>query len=155
MSEPMEQLEGWLDERATAFGEWVGETGAPGAWDFSPPSLDTLEELVRKRFAGEEQILAERGSAFIQGAVWYAGETVRRARAGVMWGFDPWEPGTDELPELFASELGVVTDSPYLVRSGQGSDKGRYPLGAVISLVCTTDEGDHPVRTHLRDLLDD
>lgn len=151
----MEQLETWLDERAAAFGDWAGETGTPGAWDFSPASLDVLEELIWKRYAGVKEILAERRSAFVQGAVWYAGETVRRARAGVVWGFEPWEPGTDEVPGMFASDLGVVTDSPFLVRSGQGRDHGLYPLGSVNSVARARYLGRNRAGGHLRALLDD
>lgn len=155
MSEPTEQLREWLAERATAFGEWADETGTPETCDFTPASLNVLEQVVRKRFADVDHILAERSSTFVQGAVWYVGETVRRALPAVEWGFDPWEPAADEPPGMFASELGVMTDSPYLARPGQGKEQGCYPLGALNNLLRTADEYDRAVNSRLRELLDD
>jgi hypothetical protein len=60
-------------------------------WDFGPDSLDTLEELVIQRGSTPEQLLDdEHNAAFVDGAVWYVGEVLRRGRPS------PWEYDRDD-----------------------------------------------------------
>jgi hypothetical protein len=84
-----EYLHRWLSEREAQFPAWVRDYGGDGgeaAWDFSPESLDALEELVIERGATPEQLLEdEQNAPFVDGALWYLGEVLRRARPL------PWE----------------------------------------------------------------
>ncbi|MFH8633542.1 hypothetical protein ACH4CC_27330 [Streptomyces lydicus] len=83
------ELVAWLDRRGAAFPGWAAEAGAPERWDFGLDSLELLEEIVRERFADGEEILAEKRSEFVQGAVWYIGEVVRRNARAVEWQYQP------------------------------------------------------------------
>lgn len=54
----------WLREQQSRFSTWVQEVS--GLWDFSPESLDLLEEVVRERFPSEEAFRDQEGEAFLQ-----------------------------------------------------------------------------------------
>lgn len=86
------ELAAWLARQEAGFPAWAEETGTPERWDFSPASLDTLEALVRERYADEHAFAdAVREGTLLQVAGWYVGETIRRAR-GCTWqhcGTDP------------------------------------------------------------------
>ncbi len=144
----------WLDERAAGFERWAVATGAPERWDFSPASLDELEELVRSRFTGEEETTAARRDTFLQGAAWYVGEVVCRTK-GAVWKYEAFAVGGGPLPALFASEQPGTIDTPYVGPPDEGEEAGVYPMGALHMLFWTVDEVDNPVEPHLRDVLED
>ncbi|WP_327354917.1 hypothetical protein [Streptomyces sp. NBC_01304] len=146
----------WLDERARAFPAWAEEAGAPKQWDFGPDTLDLLEDVVRGRFADDESVDAAKGSPFVQGAVWYIGETVRRHRDGVVWQYQPGTPYTKaEDAVLFGpGEFGVF-NTPLLGQPGLREGNRAYPLGILNTLYWEFDDIDEPLDDHIRDLLDD
>ena len=81
-----EYLRCWLAERGAQFPVWAAHYGGGAVWDFSPESLDALEELVIEKASAPEQLLDdERNAPFVDGAVWYLGEVLRRGRSL------PWE----------------------------------------------------------------
>ena len=64
------------------FPVWAGHYGGDAVWDFSPESLDALEELVIQKASTPEELLdEERNAPFVDGAVWYFGEVLRRGRS--------------------------------------------------------------------------
>jgi hypothetical protein len=76
-----EYLRCWLAERGAQFPVWAARYGGDAVWDFSPESLDALEELVIQKAPTPEQLLdEERNAPFLDGAVWYVGEVLRRGR---------------------------------------------------------------------------
>ena len=83
-------LQRWLSEREAQFPAWVRDYGGDGAeavWDFSPDSLDALEDLVIERGSPPEQLLEdEQNAPFVDGALWYLGEVLRRTRP-LPWGY--------------------------------------------------------------------
>lgn len=77
-----EYLRCWLAERGAQFPVWAGHYGGNAVWDFSPESLDALEELVIQKASTPEQLLnEERNEPFVDGAAWYLGEVLRRGRS--------------------------------------------------------------------------
>ncbi|WP_374024999.1 tetratricopeptide repeat protein [Mycobacterium sp. HNNTM2301] len=77
-----EYLRCWLAERGAQFPVWAGRYGGDAVWDFSPESLDALEELVIQNGSSPEELLdEERNAPFVDGAVWYLGEVLRRGRS--------------------------------------------------------------------------
>ncbi|WP_419996227.1 hypothetical protein [Streptomyces boninensis] len=147
-------LPAWLAERSRQFDGWCRATGAPeGTWDFSPASLDALEELVRARYGSEEQIDDDRMGLFLQGACWYVGEVAVRQR-GYRWHFWPFAVAGAALPTPFSSGEPGVIDSPSVgaasAREGQGTD----PMGLILTLFWTVDDVDEPVEAHLTDILE-
>ncbi|MEV0636937.1 hypothetical protein AB0I77_18650 [Streptomyces sp. NPDC050619] len=146
------QLETWLAERASSFDAWAEETGQPGRWDFTPESLDALEDLVRSRYGSDAAIDAGRTDPFLQGAIWYIGEMACRKK-GLVWHYWPFATGRAPLPDLFASGEPGFIDSPSVgkrnAREGQGTD----PLGLLLSLFWEKDDIDRPLSAHLRDIL--
>lgn len=68
----------WLEHRERLFPEWAREF--PGPWDFTPASLDALEELAR-RVTPDAAALAK-NTGFGDGAAWYLGEVLRRSAGG-------------------------------------------------------------------------
>ncbi|MEK2475567.1 hypothetical protein [Streptomyces noursei] len=86
------RLHTWLAERRAAFPAWADAAGGgTAAWDFSPASLDRLEDLVRGRFATYEEIAAARNDPFLVGAAWYFGE-VQVRECGALWRCRPQPP---------------------------------------------------------------
>lgn len=156
------ELASWLAERADAFEEWAQATGTPERWDFSAESLAALEDLVRRTFTDEEGFLSARSEPFVQGAVWYVGEILRRHK-GAMWAFDPWSPDSDDPPRMFTPEHPAVDDTPYVILPDfdeddeplADEDRTLFPLGTLTALYWSTDELDNPIDVHLGDLLDD
>ncbi|MFC3577809.1 hypothetical protein ACFOZ0_32030 [Streptomyces yaanensis] len=147
------ELAAWLAERSAGFTEWARATGEEERWDFGPDSLDALEDLVRRTFAGEDEVTAAKSGSFVQGAVWYIGEVVRRTQ-GAVWRYEPFAPGGGTPPALFASGKAAVTDTPQVVRP-YGEEQGSlYPMGALNELYWDEDELDNPMEAHLRDVLD-
>jgi hypothetical protein len=73
------KLDRWLAAREAAFDAWVTAYAPDGECDFSPGSLDAVEQLARG--------MAPPPESFWDGAVWYIGEVFRRALGG------EWTPG--------------------------------------------------------------
>ncbi|MGW4367810.1 hypothetical protein ACWEKT_19400 [Nocardia takedensis] len=85
-----EFLATWSAERAAAFPRWSATYGATD-WDFSPDSLDDLEELTRAHLGSPADFEKAENREFLEGACWYFGEVVRRNTAAV-WSYHPGEP---------------------------------------------------------------
>lgn len=82
-----EYLRRWLTEREAQFPAWVRDYGGDAVWDFSPESLDALEVLIIERGAVPEQLLEEKENApFLDGALWYLGEVLRR-KCALPWDY--------------------------------------------------------------------
>lgn len=149
----MSELSAWLAERSKAFPEWAKATGEEQRWDFSPDSLDALEDLVRRTFADQAQVTGAKSGAFVQGAVWYIGEVICRT-TGAVWRYEPFAPGGGTPSELFASGKSWVTDTPAVAQPHGEDSEPLYPMGALNALYWETDELDNPIEAHLRDVLD-
>ncbi|MFJ9410460.1 hypothetical protein [Streptomyces sp. NPDC101393] len=151
-----QQLADWLRARAAGFEEWSRETGQAESWDFSPESVDVLEEVVRGRYGSEEEIKVERDGLFVQGAVWYLGEVIRRSTQETSWGYDPFLVEADDIPfPLFASGADDELDTPYLTQWHFQEEDLVYPL-THFTLLFWKDSakyGHDPAR--LRDAFDD
>ncbi|MFJ9848258.1 hypothetical protein [Streptomyces sp. NPDC101150] len=148
------ELAVWLADRRAGFEEWARETGRPDRWDFSPESLDALEALVRSRHTGGEEIGAARRGPFLQGAAWYIGEVVCRAK-GARWKFEPFAVGGGALPALFGAEESGTVDEPFAGPPKDDDEAVVYPVGILRGLFTTRDELDNPIETHLRDAVGD
>ncbi|MFE1954854.1 hypothetical protein ACFW9D_30795 [Streptomyces sp. NPDC059524] len=81
------RLAQWLAAQEEAFSAWRQATA--GTWDFSPASLDRLEEVLMSRYASAEEAEAAHEDPFLTVAVWYLGETVRRAHPDAVWSCSP------------------------------------------------------------------
>ncbi|MFG2490421.1 hypothetical protein ACGFSD_05000 [Streptomyces caniferus] len=95
------RLNAWLAERRAAFPAWAEEAGGgTAAWDFSPESLDRLEDLVRGAFRTYEEASVAKDAPFLVGAAWYFGE-VQVRECGAVWRWCPRpadEPGIFDVP---------------------------------------------------------
>lgn len=80
--EPPDRLAGWLARRDQAFPDWVASYAPDGAWDFSPGSLPALQELVRRVTPTRAELHDPANRDFVDGAVWYLGEVMRRGMGG-------------------------------------------------------------------------
>lgn len=67
-----EYLVQWLTTREREFSTWVERFGSDSDWDFTPGSIDALETLI---LDVDPEGLSE---TFLDGAIWYYGETFRR-----------------------------------------------------------------------------
>ncbi|MEX0172810.1 hypothetical protein [Streptomyces sp. LMG1-1-1.1] len=139
----------WLTERQASFERWAREAGGVDRFDFSDASLDVLEDLVKASFAESEEITAQRRSPFIQGAVWYIGETLRRRREGWVWKFEP-DVAFGLLPAFYPT----VPDPAYLDTPCVGAPDAKpgehwYPLNTLRRLLATEDEFDNPIDERL------
>ena len=155
------ELLSWLAAREAAFGPWATALGPLDRWDFSARSLDALEDLVRERFAGVEDVMAAKDGEFVQGATWYIGEAVRRSyaecgtHAPLVWMYDPTPP-TGRAPSAFFDPASrVVTDTPFVGEPGSAEGEWLYPLGTLNELYSTVNEWDEPVEPRLRGALHD
>ena len=85
--EPIPPAQQWADARRTPFRDWVARYGAGRRWDFSAESLDGLAQVMLDHGpAGTAVADAPAGDDFIDGAVWYLGETLHRAKPS-RWSF--------------------------------------------------------------------
>ncbi|MFI0223305.1 hypothetical protein [Streptomyces lydicus] len=125
------ELVAWLDRRVAAFPGWAAEVGAPERWDFGPDSLELLEEIVRGRFADGEEILAEKRSEFVQGAVWYIGEVVRRNARAMEWQYQPRGRFGELAGAMFSAAREGVLETPLVGQPGLREGGTLYPLGAL------------------------
>ncbi|MGX7760402.1 hypothetical protein ACWQ06_17320 [Streptomyces angustmyceticus] len=99
------RLNTWLAERRETFPAWAGQAGGgTTVWDFSPQSLDRLDDLVRGTFRSYDEIWAEQDSPFLVGAAWYFGE-VQVRQCGAVWRWCP-RPPTERLPGDFPTVAG-------------------------------------------------
>ncbi|WP_329119776.1 hypothetical protein [Streptomyces sp. NBC_01465] len=147
------QLQAWLAERADGFGAWAKQTGhSSERWDFTPDSLDVLEALVRSRYGSEADIHAGRMDPFLQGAIWYIGETACRTK-GLVWHYWPFAPRRAQLPDLFTEPDAGFIDTPSVAKARAREGQGTDPLGLVLTLFWEKDDADRPTSTRLRDIL--
>jgi hypothetical protein len=73
--------ERWARVRQSRFPDWAARYGAGQQWDFSPESLDALATVILQHCpAGTNLLDAPVTADFIDGVVWYFGETLRRAK---------------------------------------------------------------------------
>ncbi|TVT41038.1 hypothetical protein FNH05_23075 [Amycolatopsis rhizosphaerae] len=84
-------LRDWLAERERAFPAWAASHGPADRWDFSPDSIDALATVVREETPTEELFRSPERAEFAEGAAWYWGEVLRRARPS-RWEYTPGEP---------------------------------------------------------------
>ncbi|MDX3804115.1 hypothetical protein, partial [Streptomyces sp. AK04-3B] len=154
------ELLSWLAVRAREFARWTDEAGpaADGGrhWDFSPASLDLLETALRERFDGSAGLLGAKSGAFVQGAVWYLGEVVRRARNGVVWQYRPRTRFDEPLgTAMFHAADEIYLDTPRVAQPGLREGGSAHPMAALNVLFWETDELDNPIEPRLADILDD
>lgn len=83
------RLNAWLAKQEAAFPEWVKQTGQE--WDFTPESLDRLEDLVRRMFSTWEEAKAAEDDPILSVAAWYLGE-VQNRHYGTVWQCRPYPP---------------------------------------------------------------
>jgi hypothetical protein len=83
----------WLRRQEQAFPAWTAASGKPpDLWDFSVASLVTLEEVVRRRLPTEDAFDHPANRDFVDGAVWYFGDVIRRHKPAARWQYFPVEP---------------------------------------------------------------
>ncbi|MGW1373479.1 hypothetical protein ACWD6P_04265 [Streptomyces sp. NPDC002446] len=151
-----QRLAEWLQARATGFEEWARATGQAESWDFGPASLDALEELVRGRYSGEEELQEERDGLFVQGAVWYVGEVIRRSTPETSWGYDPFAMDAgDTSGRMFTPGADDELDTPYLTQPHFQEEDFVYPLSHLLLLFWKGSARYRREEAHLRDLLDE
>lgn len=118
----------WLAERRRAFGGWTGDTSDPAYWDFSPESLDGLQVLLRTRLPGGGPTFGRPEQRdFVDGAVWYYGEAVRRAVGG-QWDYIDGDPAAS-----------AWAGRPFIKTPGRGG-RSKIPVYALMSAA----ESDNP-----------
>jgi hypothetical protein len=92
------ELERWFAERAADFPAWVARWAPDGTWDFSAASLDRLAELLNRLLESRKAVDDPANCDLVDGALWYLGDTCRRAGDG-QWSW---------------------SDGPYLINLGPG-----------------------------------
>lgn len=95
---PSPVLDAWLVAREQDFPAWG--TRYPGNWDFSPESIDTLTDLLRRTTPTIDAVNDPANYDFIEGACWYLGEMFRRANPTLWrWSYRSWEadPGDPDV----------------------------------------------------------
>ncbi|MFF4210779.1 hypothetical protein ACFYZE_15760 [Streptomyces sp. NPDC001796] len=150
------ELLAWLHGRRQAFDQWAQQTGAERL-DFRPDSLNELEDLLRERFQSDAELRARRLDPFVQGAVWYLGEVICRAK-GMVWKFerDVDHADTAAMPPLFGPDTPPgVLDTPCVSFPEDGPERGLYPLNILCRTLIAKDELGEPVDEHLVDALAD
>ncbi|MFB7504547.1 hypothetical protein [Streptomyces broussonetiae] len=93
MTEPARQwLDRWLADMDDRLDSWKVRYLPEGfRYDFSMESLDLLEEVILRRYQDESDFEADSGSEFLEGAVRYYGETLRK-RLSCRWGYQDMGP---------------------------------------------------------------
>ncbi|MEV6326082.1 hypothetical protein AB0M45_33720 [Nocardia sp. NPDC051787] len=127
-------LADWLTRRSGSFQDWADTYAPDTTWDFTPASLASLEELVRRVAPTEEMLFDHVNRDFLGGAVWYLGETMRRGLGG-RWNWNLHKRGNRKFP--YVEKLGprgVRTCTPHLVIDAALEKPGyltyRYELAA-------------------------
>ncbi|MFD3942694.1 hypothetical protein [Streptomyces sp. NPDC058579] len=126
---PHPWLAGWLTERRDDFPAWAADAG-PGAWDFSPESLETLGRLMVERFTAKDAYRAAEDTPFVQGAVWYVGEVAVRHRHGA-WTYR-------EAPEGIPREeveKNIYLERPFVNQPTVRDGVGEVPFYALLATV--------------------
>lgn len=87
IAEPVTPAQQWANARRRQARDWVARFGAGRRWDFSVASLDGLAQVLLDHCpAGTAVRDAPAGDDFVDGAVWYFGETLHRAKPS-RWSF--------------------------------------------------------------------
>ncbi|MFD0167937.1 hypothetical protein ACFVJH_27920 [Streptomyces decoyicus] len=144
----------WLAERRSACPHWAEQAGGADRFDFTPGSLDTLDDLVRETFDSPEDIDSQRRrDDFVQGAVWYVGEMMCR-RHGMVWQYTPEPLDDGTYPPLFDPTGTPALDTPCVAFPDAGPFAGFYPLNILRRMLIDEDETGMPVDERLVDVLD-
>ena len=112
----VEHLARWLAAREAGFPQWTGDYGADTVWDFSAGSLEDLGGLVLGRIHTPAELGAAEHRAFVDGAEWYLGETLRRVKGG-RWAYRHGNPDLNMFlghPYVEQVEPGAETVVPYV-----------------------------------------
>ncbi|MFJ5597414.1 hypothetical protein ACIP95_05715 [Micromonospora parva] len=83
------RLNAWLAKQEAAFPGWAQQSGH--AWDFTPGSLDQLEDLLRRQFSTWEEVSAAQEDPIVAVSAWYLGE-VQNRHYGTVWHCNPQLP---------------------------------------------------------------
>ncbi|MCV7287757.1 hypothetical protein H7J87_20745 [Mycolicibacterium wolinskyi] len=79
----------WAHGAAQRFGDWAAQYGADHTWDYSAASLHALASVLLQHCPARTHLLSGPASNdFYEGAVWYFGETLRRAKPS-HWDMNP------------------------------------------------------------------
>jgi hypothetical protein len=124
----------WVAERKATFERWKTAFGAGTDWDFGPASLDALERLLGGVTPTVQELYAPEHRGFVEGAVWYFGEALRRIKGGA-WVFRTQDP---QVPNAYAGD-------PYVQQSGQGGE-AVMPIVVIRAFVRTGQRGALRVR---------
>lgn len=137
----------WLDERRDAHEGWAEQACLAGALDFTPTSLEALDELVRRTANSMEEVTDQRMAPFFQGAIWYVGEVFCRHRR-MVWKYVP-DIVSGELEPFFdaAGETSAL-DHP-CVGAPTDPEGHLYPLNMLRRILLTEDEVGNPVEETL------
>lgn len=119
-------LREWLADREAAFPDWRERFGGDVAWDFSGDSVEALGELVLRVTPTAGELADPGNAAFVAGACWYFGETLRRVKGGE-WHYRRGDP-----------DRGMYFGRPYVEQSPP-YDEDSDPY---LSLGSAVDEGD-------------
>ena len=124
--QPASELTEWLAEREKAFAAWAESeagagTGDTGPWDFSAESIARLTKLTLHRIADVEVFNAPANAAFVAGATWYLGETLRRTATGVSWQYQPVPDGYADARDYYAQTGDAWVGAPYLLQHPDGA----------------------------------
>lgn len=102
----------------------------PTLWDFSVDSLDRLERLVQHGLKAEADFDRPENQAFVDGAIWYLGETITR-QGNAQWRYIEGERNEDnewigrpflertEPPDMNSGHLGGSRTDPDQLRPTQ------------------------------------
>jgi hypothetical protein len=119
-------LREWLAAREAAFPAWRERFGGGVAWDFSAGSAEALGALVLRLAPTPDALADPRNAAFVDGATWYLGETLRRVKGGE-WHYRSGDP-----------DVGMYFGRPFVEQSPP-YDETSDPL---LALRLTVDRGD-------------
>jgi hypothetical protein len=108
-------LASWLAERSAGFEAWESAYAPDGTWDFSPESLDALEEVLRRVTPTGDALEDPANRDFVESAAWYLGEVLRRGVGGE-WFYRNADSamGAGEYLDLVGPRHEVLTPSVYL-----------------------------------------
>jgi len=91
------------------------------ARDFSAESIARLTKLTLHRIADVEVFNAPANAAFVAGATWYLGETLRRTATGVSWQYQPVPDGYADARDYYAQTGDAWVGAPYLLQHPDGA----------------------------------
>lgn len=109
----------WASNHQARFPDWIARYGTGRRWDFSADSLDDLAQVILEHCpAGVALLDAPVAEDFINGVVWYFGETLWRAKPS-SWQFH------EDIPAITGRELTGLAISSNLAFNG-------FPLGVFL-----------------------